>query len=156
MVPLQFNPSNDKRQLGRATLRVKRDALWKETLDGDLQLLQAMKLLCAALIAITISLVAPARARADITDFRLSRIDHQAHIAVSYGLTLTGYLILERHTLTKPQPKRLQAVLIAALATLAVGGLKELVIDDPGDASDMVANVIGVGGAASVVFAFRF
>ncbi len=103
-------------------------------------------------LAMTVALVLTASPTARGDTFRPTRLDHQAHMAVSYSLALTGALIAEH----KVGLDRKTAVLVASLATLAVGGFKELVIDDPGEGGDMVANVIGTAGAAAVVFVFRF
>lgn len=110
--------------------------------------------LAAALLstALLMTALSATPARADVGDFRFTRVDHQAHMAVSYGLALTGTLILEHEI----GLERHEAVLASSLTTLAIGLIKELVIDDAGDSSDLLANVIGIGAAAGIVFGFRF
>jgi hypothetical protein len=82
-------------------------------------------------------------------DLDLGDLDKQAHLAVSYGLSLTGQVVLRRHDVP-----RWQAAAIAAAATLALGTAKELV-DDPFSWADMGANAIGVGLSVGIVFAFE-
>lgn len=91
--------------------------------------------------------LAPRPVAAD--DLDLGDLDKQAHVAVSYGLALTGQVVLRRY-----QVPRWQAAAIAAAATLAVGAAKEL-MDDPGSWADMGANALGVGLSVGVVFAFE-
>lgn len=99
-------------------------------------------------LACACALLAPTLpARAD--DLDLGDLDKQAHIAVSYGLTLTGAAIARRHDL-----ERWQAVALAAAATLAIGLGKEVVDDDVSPA-DLAADGLGIAGAAAVVFAFE-
>lgn len=86
-------------------------------------------------------------ARAD--SFDPGDLDKQAHIAVSYGLTLSIATILRRYELP-----RWQASAIAAAATMVVGTTKEL-IDDSFSWGDQLANVIGSTSAVVVVFTFR-
>lgn len=86
-------------------------------------------------------------ARADELD--LGDLDKQAHIAVSYGLTLTGAAIARRY-----EVERWQAVALSAAATLALGLAKE-VVDDDFSPADMGANTLGVAGAAAVVLVFE-
>ncbi len=104
------------------------------------------------LIIVACSLPA-AKARAD-RGFSLADQDKQAHVAVSYGLTLTGSLALRRLGL-----EPWQAAAASAAATLVIGGVKELVIDnrqsgDHASGGDMVANLLGVAGAVGVYLAF--
>ena len=111
-----------------------------------------MKSLITVFLAFSLLITMPATSRAGAGDFRFSRLDHQAHIAVSYSLTLTATLICQK----KAGMSRTKAVLISALAVLLMGGLKELASDEPGESSDMVANTIGIGAAAGMAFALRF
>jgi hypothetical protein len=87
-------------------------------------------------------------ARADELD--LFAVDKEAHVAVSYGLSLSGTLVLRRAGVP-----RWQSVAIAAAATLALGAFKELALDDPGSWGDMGANTLGVAGSAAFVFALE-
>lgn len=91
--------------------------------------------------------LAPRPASGD--DLDLGDVDKQAHVAVSYGLALTGQVVLRRHRVP-----RWQAAAIAAAATLAFGTFKELVLDKPYSWGDQGANALGVGLAVGVVFAF--
>lgn len=86
-------------------------------------------------------------ARADELD--LGDVDKQAHIAVSYGLCLTGAALGQRYGL-----ERWQAVALAATLTFAIGLGKE-VVDDDFSGADLAADGIGIGAAAAVVFAFE-
>jgi hypothetical protein len=99
-----------------------------------------------AALAVCLAL-APRPAAAD--DLDLGDLDKQAHVAVSYGLALTGQVVLRRYDVP-----RWQAAAIAAAATLALGTAKELV-DDRFSFADMGANVIGVGLSVGIVFAFE-
>ena len=91
------------------------------------------------------SLALPARA----DTFDLGDVDKQAHVAVSYGLTLSIAVVLRHHDLP-----RWQAVAIAAATTLVIGTAKELV-EPPYSWSDQLANTLGSAGAAVVVVSFR-
>lgn len=102
-------------------------------------------LAAAAATIVMLSTAAPARA----DDFDPADLDKQAHMAVSYGLTLSVATILRRYELP-----RWQAVAIAAAATIVIGTTKEL-IDDPYSWGDQLANAIGTSSAAVVVFTFR-
>jgi len=102
----------------------------------------------ASVIAACLAAATPARA--DSHGLSLRDVDKQAHVAVSYGLTLTGAVVLRRYRVP-----RWQAVLIAAAATLALGTFKELVLDDPYSWGDQGANTIGAAAAAGLVLAFR-
>lgn len=82
--------------------------------------------------------------------FSARDVDKQAHMAVSYGLTLSSSVVMRRYGV-----RRWQAVAIAAAATLVLGTFKELVLDDPYSWGDQLANTIGTGTAAAVVFTFR-
>ena len=77
-------------------------------------------------------------------------VDKVAHAAVSYSLTLTGALLLEKLEL-----ERWQAVLIAGGATLLIGLAKEYVIDDEASGGDLLADGLGIGVAAGMVFSFE-
>ena len=88
-----------------------------------------MKQLCTVTIVVLGLLAGPAAAHADVEDFRVTRLDHQAHMAVSYSLTLTGALVLEH----KADVKRPIAMATGSAGHSRVGGRsEELVIDDPG------------------------
>lgn len=93
-----------------------------------------------------LALAAPARA----DDFSVRDVDKQAHMAVSYGMTLTGAVVARRF-----EVKRWQAVAIAAAATLTLGTFKELVLDDAYSWGDQLANGIGTGAAAALVLSFQ-
>jgi hypothetical protein len=73
--------------------------------------------------------------------------DTAAHLAVSYSLTLSGALVLEKLDLP-----RWQAVLIAGTATFALGLSKEYVLDAEASGKDLLADGLGVGFAAGFVF----
>jgi integrase len=75
--------------------------------------------------------------------------DKAAHGAISYSLTMTGALLLE-----KLEVPRWQAVVIAGAATFAIGLGKELV-DDDFSGGDLAADAVGVGLGAGVVLAFE-
>jgi hypothetical protein len=77
--------------------------------------------------------------------------DKAAHFAVSYGLTLTGTLLLE-----KLDVPRWQAVLISGGATFALGLAKEILVDAEASGGDLAADALGVGIAAGMTFVFRF
>lgn len=111
----------------------------------------------ALALVTALALAAPSRAAAE-HDGRTRPIrltfdptdrDKQAHIAVSYGVTLTVAVIARHYEVT-----RWKAVLAGAATALVLGTLKELV-DDPYSWGDQAANTIGAGAAVGVVFAFR-
>ena len=102
----------------------------------------AARLAAAALV---LALGSPARA----DGFDLRDLDKQAHVAVSYGVTLSVATILRRY-----EVPRWQAVAIAAAVTIVIGTTKEL-IDDPYSWGDQLANAIGTSTAGVVVFTFR-
>ncbi len=108
--------------------------------------MRAPTILAAALGALVVARSSPAAA----DGFDPRDLDKQAHLAVSYGLSLTGSLVLRR--LDVP---RWQAVAIAAAATLALGTVKELVLDDTYTWGDQLGNGLGTSGAAVVVFSLR-
>jgi hypothetical protein len=83
-------------------------------------------------------------------DFDPVAPDTAAHVAVSYGLTLTGALLLE-----KLDVPRWQAVAIAGAGALALGLAKELVLDDTASGDDLLADGLGIGLAAGLVFTFE-
>ena len=95
--------------------------------------------------AVLASLAVPAHA----DSFDLRDLDKQAHVAVSYGLTLSVAVVLRHHDVP-----RWQAVAIAAATTLVIGTVKELV-DPPCSWNDQLANTLGTSSAAIVVFSFR-
>lgn len=77
-------------------------------------------------------------------------LDKQAHVAVSYGLTLTGALLLE-----KTGMERWLATLIAFSGTMLIGVTKEA-FDDEFSGTDQVANLVGASTAAGMVLVFKF
>jgi len=76
--------------------------------------------------------------------------DKVAHAAVSYSLTLTGSLLLE-----KLDVPRWQAVLISGGATFLLGLAKEYVIDANPSGGDLAADAVGVGAGAALVLSFE-
>ena len=108
-------------------------------------MLAAPLLVMQVLVAVP---VLPVRAEAAESD--PVGADKAAHAAVSYSLTLTGALLLEKLDLP-----RWQAVVIAGGATFALGLAKEFVIDGEASGGDLVADGIGVGVAAGFVFTFE-
>ena len=102
----------------------------------------------AACSGVVLLMVAGHEASADSFDVRDT--DKQAHIAVSYGLTLTGAVVLRRFKV-----RRVTAVVVSAVASLALGTFKELVIDDRFSRGDKIANFVGAGLASGVVFSFE-
>lgn len=109
-----------------------------------------MRLKARIILATLIMSFSSGVAKAD-DSFSFSRNDHQAHIAASYGVALTSTLLLEKKGLS-----RWESVLYASLGTLTLGLAKELIMDDEASGGDMVANFIGTGLSAGVVFAFEF
>jgi hypothetical protein len=95
-------------------------------------------------LAVLLLACAVAPARAD--SFSPRDVDKQAHMSVSYGLTLTGAIVAERFDV-----ERWQAVAIAAAATMARGTFKELVLDEQYDWNDQLANGIGTTTAPVLV-----
>lgn len=73
--------------------------------------------------------------------------DKQAHVAATYSISLTTALGLRKLELP-----RWKAVLVASAAALAVGTLKEVAIDDEFSWGDEIANGVGVGLSAVIVF----
>ncbi len=105
----------------------------------------------SVVLALAIALFVASGSRESRADsFDIGDIDKQAHVATSYGLTLTGAVVLQRFRV-----RRVASVLISVAATLALGTLKELVIDDRFSGGDEIANLIGAGSAAGIVFGFR-
>lgn len=100
-----------------------------------------------AATAVALALATPRDGRAD--DFDLGDVDKQAHLAASYGLTLTGAVIARRFELP-----RWQAAALAAATTIVIATTKEL-LDDPYSWNDQLANAIGISTAVGVVFVFR-
>ncbi len=96
--------------------------------------------------AVLVALAAPARA----DSFSLRDVDKQAHVAVSYALTLTGSVVLRRFRVP-----RWQAVAIAAAATMVLGTFKELALDDEYSWGDQLGNGIGTSAAAVLVLSLR-
>jgi hypothetical protein len=76
--------------------------------------------------------------------------DKVAHAAVSYSLTLTGALLLE-----KLDVERWQAVAIAGGVTLLLGFAKEYLVDSEASGGDLAADGLGVGLGAGMVFTFE-
>jgi hypothetical protein len=76
--------------------------------------------------------------------------DKQAHLATSYGLTLT-IAVLARHG----DVDRWRALAVAAATALVLGTGKELVDGTGYDWGDQLANAIGTSAAIGVVFAFE-
>jgi hypothetical protein len=95
-------------------------------------------------LAVTSVLAAPAAESDPVAP------DKVAHAAVSYSLTLTGSLLLE-----KLEVPRWQAVLIAGGATFLLGLAKEYVIDAQPSGGDLAADALGVGLGAGLVFSFE-
>lgn len=106
-----------------------------------------MRILTAFVLTLCMLCVAP-RVQAD--DFSPGDLDKQAHMAVSYSITLTGSVILRRYQVT-----RWKAVAISVAAAMALGTFKELVLDATFSPADELANGIGAGVAAGLVFAFE-
>lgn len=99
----------------------------------------------ASAVVVALALATPARA----DSFDPRDVDKQAHMATSYALTFTTAVIARRFELP-----RWQAVLLGAAVTAVAGTVKELV-DDEYSWGDQLANTIGSGTAAAVVFTFR-
>lgn len=99
-----------------------------------------------AALAVIVSLAVPARA----DDFDPRDYDKQAHMAVSYGISLTVAVVARRYELA-----RWKAALLGVASALVLGTAKELVHDDTYSWGDQAANTIGAGTAAGVVFVFR-
>jgi hypothetical protein len=96
------------------------------------------------------SLVLPtSQAKAD-ESFDIKRVDHQLHAAVSYGSALTITRFFETREFSRPT-----SVLYASLITIGLGLTKEIVFDKSVSSGDMVANALGTGVSAAVVFAFE-
>lgn len=77
--------------------------------------------------------------------------DKAAHAAVSYSLTLTGTLLLEKAALG-----RWPSLALAAAATLVIGLGKEVVLDDVVSGGDLLADSLGAAAAAVVIISFDF
>lgn len=99
-------------------------------------------------VAAALSLSLASHAHADAFD--LTAQDKQAHIAASYGITLTVDVVARRFELP-----RWQAVLLGAATAIVVGTTKELAFDDDYDWGDQLANGIGIAGATGLVLAFE-
>lgn len=97
----------------------------------------------------TLALLAALAQPASADSFDLRDVDKQAHVATSYGITLTVATIASRYEL-----RRWQAVLLGVATTLVLGTTKELV-DDEYSWGDQAANGLGAGAASAVVFAFE-
>jgi hypothetical protein len=115
---------------------------------------KATKLLNVILLLITILLgvqfSTPANAEDSALDFR--RPDQQQHLAVSYGLTLTGVGVLRGIT---PLSKT-EAVYVSVVTVLAIGAAKEVFFDKAVSVGDMKANAVGVAGGVMVPLVFNF
>lgn len=81
--------------------------------------------------------------------FSLKRKDHQLHLITSYGISMTMTSILRKRGLN-----RLQAAFVSSAATMALGIAKESFMDDRGERGDIIANTIGIGMHAVVVYTF--
>jgi hypothetical protein len=90
-----------------------------------------------------------ASARAD-DGFDPTQLDKQAHMAVSYAVALTATEIMEKNDVP-----RWKSVLYASLGTIALGLTKEYFIDSQPSTGDIIADGVGVGVSAAVVFTFR-
>ena len=104
------------------------------------------------LILVTVLLIfSPRELKADDHEFDLKTTDHQLHMLSSYAfsLTLTSFL-------TSRKVPRWKAVFLSSLTTMALGYGKEKLIDSTYSPGDMIANGIGVGAQALVVFTFEF
>lgn len=73
-------------------------------------------------------------------------LDKKAHLAVSYGASLSLTLILRRFDVP-----RWMAITLASAATLAAASIKELVVDDKYSWGDQAANVAGTAVSAGFV-----
>ncbi len=106
-----------------------------------------MRIVMALLVTLGM-ICASSPAQAD--DFSPRDLDKQAHMAVSYGITLTGSVVLRRYKVT-----RWKAVAISVATAMALGTFKELALDGSFSTADELANGIGAGVAAGLVFAFE-
>lgn len=97
----------------------------------------------------SILLIAALAQPASADSFDPRDVDKQAHMATSYGITFTVATIARHYDVA-----RWKAVLLGAATTLVIGTTKELV-DDEYSWGDQLANTIGSGTAAIVVFSFR-
>jgi VanZ family protein len=99
----------------------------------------------ALIVAIALLFAVPARG----DSFDPGDLDKQTHMAASYGITFTVAMVARHYGVT-----RWKAVLLGAATTLVLGTAKELA-DEPYSWGDQLANTIGSGTAAIVVFSFR-
>lgn len=112
---------------------------------------------CTGLVALLWLLaIVPSRPRTALADNTRMlptalAVDKTAHAAVSYGIALTGTVVLRRFDV-----ERWQAVAIASAVALALGSFKELVLDDRYSWTDQAANGIGVATSAALSFTFQF
>ena len=97
----------------------------------------------------SLALLAALATPASADSFDLRDVDKQAHVATSYGITLTVATVASRY-----EVPRWQAVLLGVATTLVLGTTKELV-DEPYSWGDQAANALGASAAAVVVFAFE-
>ena len=111
-----------------------------------------MVLFLSPLVATSVVLATPVAAAAPSGNDESDPFapDKVAHAAVSYSLTLTGALLLE-----KLDVPRWQAVLISGAGTFLLGLAKEYVIDADPSGGDLAADAIGVGTGAALVFSFE-
>lgn len=102
-------------------------------------------------IAVLIAAILPKVAFAEANNFDLSQVDQQAHLAVSYGITMTSSLLLEKKGF-----KKNDAILYGSLISLGLGLLKEYAVDKEASQGDLIADAIGTGLGAGVVWYFDF
>lgn len=107
------------------------------------------------LLFITLSVTVDSRAYAfnDIIDepFDVTRQDMQLHTATSYGIALTGTMILRTQSISPGN-----SLLYSSMATFALGFLKEAYMDKAFSKGDMIANGIGIGANLLVSTTFSF
>lgn len=95
-------------------------------------------------------LFSPKQLRAHDHEFDIKTTDHQLHMLSTYAISLTFTSFL-----TSRKVPRWKAVLLSSLTTLALGYGKEKLVDSQYSPGDMIANGIGVGAQALVVFTFE-
>ena len=78
------------------------------------------------------------------------RMDHVAHLGVSYSINYTG-----AHLLTKAGLEPIPAAILSSIGTMALGLIKEST-DPVYDGSDVVANLVGTGLSAFTFVAIEF
>lgn len=84
-------------------------------------------------------------------NFSIHKTDKQTHMAMSYGAALTSTMLMKKAGST-----RADAVFYSSILVLSLGMAKELLVDDEFCGGDMVANMIGTGASAGMVFVFHF